>query len=194
MDDKDERRNPYAAPKVARRVRSDEDAPRRTANFESQRQSVLVTVLLGIFTIGIYQWIWWFLRRRFLDGLDASEKLGFGLPSATIALNVLSQLVPLMGKEFAPLASILLIGATVLHLVVVFRIAGILRSHFARNGIRREVSGLATFFLGVMYLQYIINQGADVELTIPSEDRPRRKKKKKRPVPADPEVDASADA
>jgi hypothetical protein len=37
-----------------------------------------------------------------------------------------------------------------------------LRSEFARSGRLLPVSSVATFFFGILYLQYLINKGADV--------------------------------
>jgi hypothetical protein len=67
-------------------------------------------------------------------------------------------------------------GAGVVTLIANFRAAAILRSEFRRSGRLLTVSGVATFFFGIFYLQYKINEGADVA--------PRSKKKKKSPEAA----------
>jgi hypothetical protein len=145
---------------------------------------------------GLYQYVWWFLRRRFLDGLDADQKLGLALPIAVGVTSIAGNLLPLGGKEATPLSGLMLVAAGLLTLTANFRVAAILRSHFRRNYLRLEVSGVGTFFLGVYYLQYKINEGADAELSIPRDEAPRKKKRKKRRAPeidvASPEPSAPA--
>jgi len=60
-----------------------------------------------------------------------------------------------------------------------FRVLNILRSDAARTGRFLEFSTIGTFFFGVFYLQYKMNQLADQPARVAS---PRRKKKRKRPV------------
>lgn len=192
-----ERANPYAAPKAAIRARREgDDETGRFANFESARFPLVFTIILSIFSCGLYQYVWWFLRRRFLDGLDSDLKLGLALPIVIGVTSVAGNLLPLGGNEATPLSGVMLVAAAVLTVVANFRVAAMLRSHFRRNHLRLEVSSVGTFFLGIFYLQYKINEGADAELSIPRDEAPRRKKRKKRRAPetevASPEPSAPA--
>ena len=48
-----------------------------------------------------------------------------------------------------------------------FRVASILSSDFARTGRLLSVSSVATFFFGPFYLQYKINQAAEIPARVP---------------------------
>ena len=69
------------------------------------------------------------------------------------------------------------LAAGVVGLILSFRVAGILRGAIAARGLNLGVSSVATFFFGVLYLQYTINRIADA---LAAQPPPRRKKKKKR--------------
>ncbi len=190
-----EARNPYAAPKARLRPRLTEDGEPREARFEPMRMSLVVVILLSTVTLGFYAWWWLFTRRRFIDSLDSTEKVGTGLLTAAFGTNILATMLLFASSDFIPLRSVVTIGSTVLWLIAVFRIARILRVHFSKNGIRREVSGIATFFLTTLYLQYVFNRAADDERAMAqSADRERRRKKKrKKRAAAMPEIDEDED-
>ena len=95
----------------------------------------------------------------------AASALGLALAFASHEAASVRPLVQLVGAVAAILAN--------------FRVLNILRSDSARTGRFVEFSSLATFFLGIYYLQYKINQLADQPARV---EKPRRKKKRKKPV------------
>ncbi len=188
--ERDEGENLYAAPKARIRPRRrDDGTPRSEARFAPMAMPVLAVVALSTLTCGIYSWYWLLTRRKFVDSLDSTQKVGSGLVLAALATNLVSSGLNFASKDFAPLFAVLAIGSTVLWYVVVFRIVAILRTHFARNGIRREISGVAAFFFTTLYVQYVFNRAAEIEAHMDAtEERRKRKKKKKRREPVEATV------
>jgi len=177
--------NPYAPPADADAELDDEGSEWRRAKrnpFEDERRSVLVCVALAFVSCGLYTPIWLIRRQRFLDALRADKKLGM-LPTVALLSYIATFGLAFIGgaaqaHEILAVERIVSVAGGILTLVTNFRVAAILRSEFARTGRFLSVSGVGTFFLGIFYLQYKINQGADVA--------PRLKRKKKRAVDAEP--------
>jgi hypothetical protein len=143
-------------------------------------RSVGLVVLLSLITVGIYPAVWYIRRQPFLDALDSDQKMGKTLawaPLVTFAIVVaLGILIPddaMGGSASRALSG----GAGAVTLMTAFRVAHILRSHFARTGRLMNVSGVATFFLGTWYLQHVINVAAATPGRL---ERKKRKKKKER--------------
>ena len=86
------------------------------------------------------------------------------------------------------ISQLVALGAGVLSLVAVFRVASILRAEFVRTGRYIEISSILVFFFQIYYLQYKINQAASMPATLPR----RRKRKKKKPIPIVPEGEEPA--
>jgi Domain of unknown function (DUF4234) len=146
----DPRTNPYAPPTV------DSPAPART--YATERQNVLLTLLLSVVTLGIYPIYWYFRRARFLDSLASDKKLGW-LPWLYLAGYVVVvglAVARVRDDQIRPIQ--LVVG--VVNLVVAFRVARILRSDLARTGRFVGVSGPGVFFFGCLYLQHVINEAA----------------------------------
>ena len=161
--------NPYAAP--AADLLGASDDPLDRSSYHSERRSVWLLILLSVVTLSIYPGVWFWRRRKFLDGLQAGPKLGV-LGVAPLMATVLSFLVsfvttllnapPELDRAFTlPLGLVSVVEA--------FRVAAILRSDFARSGrsATLQVSGIATFFFSFLYLQHIINRAADVPARFP---------------------------
>jgi hypothetical protein len=188
----DDQHNPYAPPAEASadvRAFSDgyEDGPN---DFESERRPVILTILLAFVTLGFYQSIWLLRRRRFLDRQDTGRALGSALPIVSMVLNALSVIVVFGGDQAAGMSSIFSLAGGVTALVANFRVLNILRSVSSRTGRFLDFSTIGTFFLGIYYLQYKINQMAD---TPARAERPRKTKKRKKLETRDA-LEADADA
>jgi hypothetical protein len=159
----DPQTNPYAPPQAPTGV-----ALARTGDgFEEERRSVLFCAVLWCATLGLYTPIWLLRRRPFLDGLDASVRLSAAIPVVLVVTFVVDWLLSMGGRPLADLTRLLSIVTMVLTLVAEFRVARILRSEFRRSGRGILVSSLAVFFLGLLYLQYKINQGAATPRRLP---------------------------
>jgi hypothetical protein len=72
----DPRENPYAPP-AAPLLDESEDGDewvQSRSDYEGERRSVVLMVVLWVVTAGIYPFIWFVRRTRFLDSLDADKK------------------------------------------------------------------------------------------------------------------------
>jgi hypothetical protein len=192
----DDDHNPYAPPAepVGGDVRAFGDGYEDGPNdFESERRPVILTVLLTLVTLGFYPAIWLIRRRRFLDRQDAGKKLGTALPIFIFLSTMLSLVLAFGfgGQDTAPIRSLCTLVGGVISLIARFRVLHILRSVSSRTGRFLDFSTMATFFLGIHYLQYKINQMAD---TPARAEGPRRKKKRKKAEARDAlEADAEAE-
>jgi hypothetical protein len=159
----DEAYNPYAPPKAGAAI--DPSLLSTSSDFASERRSVLLCFVLSVVTFGVYAPIWLLRRRRFLNGLDSSVKLWERLPWVILAMLVVTLFIdPVLsaaGERLPGTSALIEFVAGALVLIAEFRVANILRSEFRRSGRGIQVSSLAVFFLGVPYLQYKVNQGAD---------------------------------
>jgi hypothetical protein len=174
----DDQRNPYAPPAEpirAFRFRANWDSG--PSEYESERRPVWLCILLAVVTLGFYTRLWPLLRRPFLDRLDTGRKLGELLPIFIVVVAALSFAAAFI-PEAAPVRTLLWWAATVANLFANFRVLAILRSDAARTDRFVAFSPVATFFLGIFYLQYKINQLADTPARVA---KPKRKKKRKKP-------------
>jgi hypothetical protein len=155
--------NPYAPPATTRADPLGTGAGSAHDSYRAERRSVLFLVFLTFITLGIYPSVWFFRRRRFLDSLDSTVKLG-GMAAAPLVATLVSFVVSfaLAFLDSPPeVDRAVSTGLAAVSIVAAFRVANILRSDFARTGRLLGVSGVATFFFNALYLQYKINQAAD---------------------------------
>lgn len=173
--DTTDRDNPYAPPRAA------EPAPARRArasDFEAERRPVFLLLLFSIVSLGLYSCVWFIRRQRFLDE-HADKPLGV-LPKAYLGVQLLAIAAGIALAYADPTGKVqnpTTLAAGVVGLILSFRVAGILRGAIAARGLDLGVSSVATFFFGILYLQYTINRIADA---LAAQPPPRRKKKKKR--------------
>jgi len=147
-----------------------------------EQSSVLLTILLVFITFGFYYPVWFLTRRKALNNLKSPEKLSLGvlvlvlgiwsaifvsgfilgiLSEAGSRLNIRTWEIALRPMELV---------AGILLLIQCFKVRRILLDHaeaVEQHGIfssglawerRESFSPIATFFLGIFYLQYKINQ------------------------------------
>jgi len=189
----DDDHNPYAPPAEpagAAKAFSEaiDDGPN---DFESERRPWLLCMVLTFVTLGFYPSIWLLRRRPFLDRQDADTQLGTLLPIVTIVLSAVSIIVVFGGQEAAGLSRLFSLAGGITALIANFRVLAILRTVSSRTGRFLGFSTMGTFFFGIYYLQYKINQMAD---TPARAERPRRKKKRKKREAIDAaEADAEAE-
>lgn len=178
--------NPYAPPAEEQRPDDDDDdrprRRRRGPDFEAERRSVGITVLLSIVTFGLYTIVWLWRRRDFIDSFDTirRDKLG-RIPEMIAVIFGASMVMAMVGGSATPLSGPLSLAQGIATLIACFTVARALRSEIARSGRLIEVSGLLVFFLGVWYLQYKLNEIADT----PVHRSKKRKKKAERLEPSD---------
>lgn len=71
---------------------------------ELKRMNILLLIFLTIITIGIYAPVWFLVRKRFINSLGASEKIGTGSPIFVIVIWSIGLLMLLFSGFFEGLA------------------------------------------------------------------------------------------
>lgn len=159
--------NPYAPPA----------AP--VADVESpliglRRRSVVMAIVLTIVTFGLYYPIWFIRRWRALNQLDSPRKLQVWPSVFHLITLIINLLVGIVSGEAPPAAVIgaeadltirfATLAGGLLVLWQCFITKDILQDHLAGDGdasmfsARPQLSGLATFFFQILYLQHVINR------------------------------------
>lgn len=145
--------------------RGDQWAP----SLQSQKMSVLLLILLTVVTCGIYTLVWLSQRRPFLNSLDRSEQVSAGMINTVIGCYSVSFILGLaagitdndgldgLSRLFSFVSSITL-------LVSCFRWKRMFERYLVRSSVGgyQKLSGLATFFFNIYYLQYRINKLSDL--------------------------------
>jgi hypothetical protein len=164
-----------------------QDATGQTPSMESEPLAdagVFAMCLLTLLTAGLYQPIWFLIRRKALNNLHSQEKLGVWPIAVVLAALVASLCLPIIGSlkwgswvevenTFPPLHPFILLVAGVIIVVQCFKVRRILLDHLAPRqegmfsaGIRLQheesFSRMGTFFFGIFYLQHKINGMLDL--------------------------------
>ncbi len=131
-----------------------------TAQPQIKKTPVLLVLLLIVVTAGIYIPIWFLKRRRALNSLDAPEKLEKGVFIFVIIAFSTSLLLDLFVlEEGNPAGRLINLIGTIAIVFQCFAVRRILDCQF--NAVLEQdiyFSGILTFFLGILYLQYMINR------------------------------------
>ena len=160
--------NPYAPPQAAVA-----DAPAPTG---LKRRRVITMFVFLVLTFGIYYIVWFFRRRSALNQLNSSRKLalwpllafagdfaielGFALAAGGAPVEVA------FGPGVAALLALARLAVGVVMIWQCFVIKDIIEDHLTPDDAglqpmfveRVKLSGLATFFFSILYLQYAINR------------------------------------
>lgn len=138
---------------------------------ELKKIALCKIVLFSCITLGIYLQFWFIKRRDSFNRLISPKKLGPELSTIAIIMFAISVLASIAAFIFARsymttarlglslLSNLANVVFYVMLLIMSFRCRRILIDHF--NGhLKRGIpfSGVATFFFGVLYLQYKINR------------------------------------
>lgn len=125
---------------------------RRQATTELKCTSVLFVIFLMIITAGIYIPIWFLTRRKVINNLQSSQKLGFdGIVLALVLISI-SLLVDVIGG-IENISGLLSMVALIIIIFQSFKVRSILEDHFVGS----QFSGVLTFLATICYLQYKIN-------------------------------------
>jgi hypothetical protein len=165
--------NPYAPPRAA-------VADRSTAGAVLKYRGILAMIALTFVTLGLYYVVWYFRRRTALNRLDSPTKLQLwpillftGVNAVDVFISIASAPLPpeeVVGLPATIVLTLAKLAAGILLIVQNFRIKTILEDHLAPSegasgpamfNERVSLSGIATFFLSIYYLQYIINMYLD---------------------------------
>lgn len=136
------------------------------------KTSVWVVVLLSVITGGVYQYLWFGLRRQSLQKLRTTLKISPGLgwtPAylgvATFVAGVLTGVSEAFAIVLVPFAS----SWMIMYIFLSFRVRRMLLDHYQDSGL--NISGVRTYFLSVFYLQYKMNRLPDIEIARPVLDK-----------------------
>ncbi len=165
----------------------DENTPQGVASRAQEKRedrledsSVPGAIFLTILTLGLYPPIWFMTRRKAFNHLQSREKLGRGAPAAAFLLMLVSACLPFAGgakwgswvqaeNALGPVHPLILLAAGIILAVQCFKVRRILLDHLAPReegmfsaSIRFQyddlLSRVGTFFLGIFYLQFKINE------------------------------------
>lgn len=130
-----------------------------------KKTSVPLILLLSLLTMGVYYPVWFIHQMDSFNAMNSKVKLQKGAFITVIILFVLSVIsafasVGLEGtagadavRAFDLMSRFFNIAGGIILLVESFRVKRILSEHF-----NSKLSGIATFFFNVLYLQYKINR------------------------------------
>jgi hypothetical protein len=159
-------------------VPADSPAP---AGPQLEKANVAWLVVLTILTLGLYYPLWFVRRRSGINGLRSGEKLGLAI-FLVVFVVWLTDLALNFGKDYLNLLGlhsslrwldgfdgVVTLAVGVLMLIQAFKVGRILEAHIAEsaagvfaNSISlaqgASLSRVATFFFGIFYLQYKINE------------------------------------
>lgn len=138
-----------------------------------KRRSVIVMILLTVFTLGLYYPVWFVRRRAALNQLDSPRKLQAWPFVVFLAYVTIRLVVSLVfgphARADAPVDTLIYIGQIAIGILIVvqcFYIKDILEDHLAPASDAvlgkllddsAKLSALMTFFFSIYYLQHVIN-------------------------------------
>jgi len=170
--------NPYAPPKAA-------VADVATTGLKQRR--VLVMIIFTIVTFGVYYVIWFFRRRKALNALNSPRKVALWpllLSSANLVIAAVLGFVSggrraeeVIGAMPVALYNLVQLALALVMVWQCFVVKDIIEDHLSApdDGAlpsifveRVQLSGLATFFFSIFYLQSVINRDlARLQLATP---------------------------
>lgn len=136
-----------------------------------KRRNVALMIVLVLVTFGLYYPIWILRTRRGLNNLNARGEVGATASVALLALYLVwaaldlgSAVLRMSGNAEQPWAALKLMAtitslpASILWLVLIFRVRYMLEEHLVRmTSDSFHLSGILTFALSIFYLQHVIN-------------------------------------
>jgi hypothetical protein len=160
--------NPYAPPKARLEAWVNPGTVQAFPRF-----STWGVLLLDVVTLGIYPLYWLYTRTEILNRTLPSKQIPMGLAVAVVVLFVTNVAASLVHQIYphhfgvAAASSTINLILTIVDLVWVFKFRNRLNEFFASpKGDRYWLGVLLTFFFGVLYLQYKLNQLIDQERSV----------------------------
>lgn len=149
-----------------------------------KKKSVILSVILCLITLGIYSYFWFLKRASELNNLQTKTKPKKGLIVTAFTLYILSAVfylgmwitaivkneniatvnisqVPLLFQILFGVLATLLLVHTIVYILMAFDARKVLNESLVNKGVKRNISGLFTFFFNFLYLQYEINRIID---------------------------------
>ena len=130
-----------------------------------RQQSVWVMVLLELVTLGIYGPYWYFSRRTSFHALSSSQRLPETLLSIVLVATIVSAVLTIVSffpsdpSSIEAIYQVIDLVIAAFFLFFAFRVRGILRDHYASQGVGDAgISGFWLFLFNLFCLQYKINR------------------------------------
>ena len=121
-----------------------------------QKKSVFAIIILSIVTLGVYVPVWFLKQRNALNNLNSEKKINWD-PYILLIFSIISiiLIVPtiIIGGWVNIISDIINWAIAINIILLSFSVRRILKEHY-----NIDISGLATFFLSIWYLQYKINK------------------------------------
>lgn len=151
---------------------------------EPKKISVLLVLVLTIITFGIYYPVWFLKRRDALNNFKSEVTLNKGVFIGLIVISVISLLLAfvsgfaegmyeegLLASNISPIldafGNVLDLVYVIIMIIECFKVRRIFAEHFNDYlNIEIPFSKVATFFFGVLYLQYKINRFPDSDVSL----------------------------
>ncbi|MFQ5794346.1 MAG: HEAT repeat domain-containing protein [Candidatus Bipolaricaulia bacterium] len=128
------------------------------------RMDVLTLMLLTFVTLGFYIPVWFLTKKRVINSLSSTEKLGSGAPIFALVLYGIAPIVSIAFATTDPsalnaLGSLLSLVGEIITIVLTFKVRRIFNAHF-NTFLERNIrfSRLWTLSFTILYLQYKINR------------------------------------
>lgn len=132
-----------------------------------ERKSVWMVILLSVVTLGIYIPYWLYQRLDAFNQMKSTEKLDKNIVMAVLvmySLTTVMYIVSTISEMMYPenisfvtnidnVGSVIDFVSTIMMLYLAFRTRKVIEDHF-----KITLSGVATFFFSIYYLQYKINK------------------------------------
>ncbi len=117
-----------------------------------------VVLILGLVTRELFNLIWALIQANWARKLINNNK-----PMVLVAMYpagiVAGMFAIMMGKSFAALGSLFILGGVIVYLVGIFSIKGAMEEYYnSTENISLAMSGVMTFFFSTVYIQYHINR------------------------------------
>jgi len=149
-----------------------------TNTFPIKKSPVILTIIFDFLTGGIYSCAWFLIRRKGFNEISRTKKMGMGVPIICLLLLTLNLMFSFAGGILAGFAeaygdegimvlanniemsckALAYIGGFLL-LIPSFKAKSMLEKYLTdKDRFAVSLSGAATFFFRIYYLQYRINQ------------------------------------
>jgi hypothetical protein len=115
-------------------------------------------LILGVVTRELFNLIWALIQANWARKLINNNK-----PMVLVAMYpagiVAGMFVIMMGKPYAPLGSLFMLGGVIVYLVGIFSVKAAMEEYYnSTENISLSMSGVMTFFFSTVYIQYHINR------------------------------------
>ncbi|OJJ20992.1 hypothetical protein BKI52_10475 [marine bacterium AO1-C] len=142
-----------------------------TQRAEFTHQHVIITVLLSLVTLGLYIPLWYIINRQAINTMVENKRLSMIGPITVLVLYGLSTIFSIItlftdlfgateavNQYYANIDTLITYIGLVWTIILSFQVQAIFKTYCQGNEYAIGFVGLFTFFLGIFYLQFKVNQ------------------------------------